>query len=292
VQGIVGWIMLAGHGWLAGAMLLLVLAAHDWFRARRDEPLSRPIRFAALLLFGFCLIAAPPVPLAIQLAWIAGSAAWLIVRGHTSTSQEANSRFARAVPLLPLITLLPAVAIEAYSFLPHRLPFEPRRIVVLGDSLSAGDFGESAAWPQRLGAMTGLEVTNLSLPSETTLTALQRLDELMAAADETTLVILQIGGNDLLSRVPARELEQRLRVVTSAAVSRGAHAALVELPALPGRWHYPAAQRRVARRAGVFLIPRRELVAALTCRGCVSDGLHLTDRGHEEMARRMTRYIE
>jgi lysophospholipase L1-like esterase len=288
----VGWITFSGYGWLAGAVLLLAVTAHDFFRARRDKALTRPIRFAALLLFGFCLIAAPPLPLVIQLAWIVGTASWLIVRGHTSASPEHPSHFGRPAPLLPLITLLAALIMESYYFFPRAGAFGPQRIVVLGDSLSAGDFGESAAWPERLGAMRGLDVANLSLPSETTMTALQRLDELVASADETTLVILQIGGNDLLSRVPARELEQRLEVITSAAVSRGARVALVELPALPGRWRYPAAQRRVARRDSVLLIPRRELVAALTCRGCVSDGLHLTDRGHEEMARRMGRYAD
>ena len=59
---------------------------------------------------------------------------------------------------------------------------------------------------------------------------------------------------------------------------------MFELPLLPGRWAYGAAQRRIASRHGIVLIPRRVLAGILLDPANTSDGLHLTQQGHEKLA--------
>jgi acyl-CoA thioesterase-1 len=151
------------------------------------------------------------------------------------------------------------------------------RVTVLGDSLASGGFGETRTWPQHLGAQ------NLSSPSETIASASQR--DLPMVSTEN-VVIIELGGNDMLDGSPASEFESSLDALLTRLRQRSPPTiVLLELPLLPGRWGYGAAQRRLARRHGAVLIPKRVLARALTAPGNTTDGLHLTDRGHEQLAR-------
>lgn len=155
-----------------------------------------------------------------------------------------------------------------------------RAPLVLGDSLASGGFGETRTWPEILGAR------NLSSASETVARALERDLPLFGPDD---VVIVELGGNDMLDGTPLREFERDLDALL--ARLRGARAVMLELPILPGRWGYGAIQRRLARRHGVGLIPKRVLARALTGPGNTTDGLHLTDRGHEQLARGLARSL-
>lgn len=153
-----------------------------------------------------------------------------------------------------------------------------RAPLVLGDSLASGGFGETKTWPELLGAR------NLSSPSETVASALERD---LPALGPNEVVIVELGGNDMLDGTPLREFERSLDALLGRL--RGAHVVMLELPILPGRWGYGSIQRRLARKHGVALIPKRVLASALTGQGNTTDGLHLTDRGHEQLARGLAR---
>jgi hypothetical protein len=60
---------------------------------------------------------------------------------------------------------------------------------------------------------------------------------------------------------------------------------MMEIPAVPGRWGFAAAQRRLAARHGVALVPRRVLANVVFARGSTSaDALHLTQQGQRRLA--------
>ncbi|HET7704809.1 MAG TPA: GDSL-type esterase/lipase family protein [Thermoanaerobaculia bacterium] len=155
-----------------------------------------------------------------------------------------------------------------------------RAPLVLGDSLASGGFGETRTWPELLGSR------NLSSPSETVASALERELPVFQAND---VVIVELGGNDMLDRTPVVDFERSLDALLGRL--KPARVVMLELPILPGRWGYGAIQRRLARKHGVVLIPKRVLARALTGVGNTTDGLHLTDRGHEQLARGLARTL-
>ena len=59
---------------------------------------------------------------------------------------------------------------------------------------------------------------------------------------------------------------------------------MLELPLPPLYNRFGAIQRRLARRYGVVLIPKRYFAAALSGEAATIDGLHLSPAGHRKMA--------
>jgi len=100
--------------------------------------------------------------------------------------------------------------------------------------------------------------------------------------DSAGLVILEIGGNDLLYGSPdfAANLERLLQE----ACKGDRRVVMVELPLPPFFITYGATQRRLARKYGVTLIPKRILAGVVTSEGATTDSLHLSNRGHELLA--------
>lgn len=184
-----------------------------------------------------------------------------------------------------------AVALELpYHVVPRELPL-PSRIFVIGDSLASGGFGEPMPWPAILGKKLGVPVVNLSLASANAQIALERqIPELPRAAGSGELVIIEIGGNDMLDGTGATNFASHLDRLLAAAGNRR-RVAMFELPLLPGRWLYGFSQRRLARKHSCVLIPKRVLARVLTEPGNTSDGIHLTQRGHEALATALARLV-
>jgi len=154
-------------------------------------------------------------------------------------------------------------------------------IYVLGDSLSAGIGTGERCWPAVLGDMTQLPVVNLARPGAKLSTA---MEQVKGATQANAAVILEIGGNDLLDGGDAAVFRQQLDALVGSL--RGHRPILMfELPLFPFRNAFGRAQREVAAKYGVILIPKRCLTAVLGLRGGTLDGLHLSQTGHKAMAR-------
>lgn len=279
--------LLSGQAWFsAGAVLILLLGAEalGW-RPRRAWSLPAG-RVALLLALGVAALSGTPVPWWL-LAILAVTFALVIATGFRTGPAPAGRISAAAA----LCAVVAALAVEAPWHRNPRLAM-PRggSVAVLGDSISSGGFGESAPWPARLGALRGVRVANLALPGETLRSAVRFQLPRLATLPPPRLVLLELGGNDLLEGRSAAAFEGDLDALLSAVrEATPAPVAMFELPLPPGRWTLGAAQRRVARSRGVALIPKRALTRVLTDPRFVDDGLHLTDAGHAELARAVAR---
>ncbi|HVS33789.1 MAG TPA: GDSL-type esterase/lipase family protein [Thermoanaerobaculia bacterium] len=192
----------------------------------------------------------------------------------------------RRTLIFPAVMLaLIAVALEVpYHLAPRALP-TPSRVYVIGDSLASGGFGEKAAWPEVLEKKIRVPVINLAMASGDTATALQRqIPELPAPLDERELVLIEIGGNDMLDGVDRAVFSRQLDQLLQHAGRGGRRVVMFELPLLPGRWSYGATQRRLAGRHRCTLIPKRILARVLLTPGNTLDGIHLTQQGHDALA--------
>lgn len=103
-----------------------------------------------------------------------------------------------------------------------------KTIVVLGDSIASGvGSGPGEAYPELLAARLGTEVVNAGVSGNTTADGLARIDEVLA--EDPWLVIVELGGNDFLRRVPPEQTEQTLRAILDRLVAADVVPVLVEL---------------------------------------------------------------
>jgi acyl-CoA thioesterase-1 len=155
------------------------------------------------------------------------------------------------------------------------------QVFVVGDSLSAGMGGEAETWPKLLSRRHHVVVHDLSLPGADVARALRQAGQVSGPA---SLVIAEIGGNDILGETTVDAFERGLDVLLARLREGGRTVILLELPLPPFYNRYGAAQRRLAKYHGVLLIPKRLLLGVLTSEGATLDAVQLSHRGHALMA--------
>lgn len=104
------------------------------------------------------------------------------------------------------------------------------RVLALGDSLTAGaGVAREQAWPGLLAGRTGWEVVNGGVSGDTSAAALRRLPALLEE-HEPVLVLVTLGGNDMLRHVPEPETVANLRQILDMVKASGAAAVLLATP--------------------------------------------------------------
>jgi len=135
---------------------------------------------------------------------------------------------------------------------------------------------------------TSIPVRNLSRVSATA------ADGVVMAAQVTPddrVVLVEIGGNDLIAGLPADEFAKSLDSILSRLVSNERAVVMIELPLLPYRIGYGRSQRRLASKYGVWMIPKRYFVQVINGSSATSDGLHLSAEGSTRMAELVARVL-
>ena len=103
-------------------------------------------------------------------------------------------------------------------------------IVAFGDSLTYGTgASEHESYPAVLAQMTGRKVIGAGVPGEVTARGLARLPQVL---DEhrPRLVIVCLGGNDLLRKVPQADIKSNLRRIIQLIRDQGAAVVLIGVP--------------------------------------------------------------
>ena len=103
-------------------------------------------------------------------------------------------------------------------------------IVAFGDSLTHGTGAASdTAYPAVLATLTGHTVINAGVPGDTTSSGLQRLPAVLAE-HKPRLVLLCLGGNDMLRKHPEAATENNLRLLVQTIRASGADVVLIGVP--------------------------------------------------------------
>jgi acyl-CoA thioesterase-1 len=129
---------------------------------------------------------------------------------------------------LALVAVLFLVACDRAPTLPRLSPHDV--ILAFGDSLTHGTgASDETAYPAVLATLSGHTVINAGVPGDTTATGLARLP---AVLDEykPRLVLLCLGGNDMLRKQPEATTETNLRLLVQTIRASGAEVVLIGVP--------------------------------------------------------------
>jgi len=214
--------------------------------------------------------------------------AWVLFR-----LGRAGYRAEKPVYLLPLLLLLAQsllmVGMEIRCSMALKIPpAKGDTLFVVGDSISMGADPPGKNWPQLLGDSAKLKVQSFSAGGakvESALVGARRIHQ------DDALVILEIGGNDLLSGTSIPKFREDLEKMMGLVCGSRRIVAMVELPLPPFYNRYGMVQRALAREHGVTLIPKRFIADVMNTPGATVDGLHFSNTGHILFARALSRML-
>lgn len=103
-------------------------------------------------------------------------------------------------------------------------------VLALGDSLTFGTGATpEAAYPAVLAGLTGWRVVNAGVPGDTAAQGLQRLPALLRE-HQPALVLLGLGGNDFLRRLPEADTRASLQAACTQVRAAAAQVLLIAVP--------------------------------------------------------------
>lgn len=267
----------------------------------RSNSLRRWLTIGARLGLVWAVAVLPPVAMPMLAAFVGIEVAWCwnqwrqrsaaVPVPATDSSRPSTDDFAVRLPQPRREALLRAclaglalggAAAEAIHFRPPTQLPVVATLSVVGDSITAGLNDGEDTWPRKVARQAGIQVLDASQPGATLKSALRQV-ELLNPLD-ADLLVLEIGGNDLLEGLPVDEFDRDLDRLLLASQKPGRQTVMFELPLPPLSTRYGAAQRRHARRYGVPLIPRRQFLGVLTASGATVDGIHLSKTGQGRLA--------
>jgi lysophospholipase L1-like esterase len=203
--------------------------------------------------------------------------AWVVLQPGQGEHQTGKSL--RRLPLLLFLAQsLLMVGLEIRCSLSPKIPLgKSGTLFVIGDSISMGADPPGKNWPELLGDLATLKVRNISFGGAKVESA---LDNARLINQDDAVVILEIGGNDLLSGTSIPKYRDGLEKMAALACGPHRTVAMVELPLPPFYNRYGMVQRAVAREHGIILIPKRFIAGVISTPGATVDGLHFSNTGH------------
>lgn len=159
-------------------------------------------------------------------------------------------------------------------------------IVAFGDSLVYGQ-GSTAGndFVTGLAKRIGRPIANLGVPGDTTADGVARIAEVEAL--DPGLVLVLLGGNDTLRRVPVETTEKNLQKLISSFQARGAVVVFIGVRGgVLGGGERETMYERVAEEYGAIYVP--DILAGILLKPeLMHDGIHPNDAGYARIADRL-----
>jgi acyl-CoA thioesterase I len=268
----------SGDSLYTGAgLLLLAVVTSRYLRERRWLRLRN---LAAWLGLALMVMACPPFSWVVDAILLAAFSLWLIAANQWLGWSGTEWRSWSAAVLLVVVMTLTASELPRPR-IPAIVGIPSDHLVVIGDSISSGIDLRVPAWPVVMQQSPNVPVKNLSRPGAQ---VAEGQDMAGRVTPDDRLVLIEIGGNDLLSGEPSTAFEKNLDATLSKLAMPGRTMVMFELPLLPHQIAYGQIQRRLAAKYGVWLIPKRCFVEVIGGANATSDGLHLSESGAHLMA--------
>ncbi|MBX3437609.1 MAG: hypothetical protein KF861_08975 [Planctomycetaceae bacterium] len=276
----------SGNSLFSGIAIILCV----WFLTSytRFKQYRRMLRL--LMLLAVVLVALSSTPLAwwIYAAWLT-SLLWWMWTTHGAQLAPDSPRLRRFASQALVGMCFIVAIVEVATFFPDIPNTEHQVMYVIGDSITAGLNEDDLLWPTVLSESRGVHVVNLAEPgamADSAWKQVQRIPE-----DASGIVLIEIGGNDMLSGRSAAHYGRDLDTLLKSVSSPNRTVVLMELPLAPFHHLYGREQRRLAREHRAVLIPKREFARVLGLADGTLDGIHLSAEGQRLMADILWKYI-
>jgi acyl-CoA hydrolase len=133
----------------------------------------------------------------------------------------------KVLAILVLLLLVSCGASEKHAAIP-----KGATVLILGDSLSYGTGANAHEdYPTLLAYATGWHIVNAGVAGNTSAEGLERLPALLEA-NKPKLLIVELGGNDFLQRLPQSETSANLKAILAQSKSQGVATVLIAIPEL------------------------------------------------------------
>jgi acyl-CoA thioesterase-1 len=207
------------------------------------------------------------------------------------------------IAVLPLVVACGEAPVAEPVAPPRQTPPPARatiRVVVLGDSLSAGlGLAEADAFPsivQKLLREDGYEVdvVNAGVSGDTSAGGLSRVDWVLQ--QNPNILVVELGANDALRGQPLEHIEDNLRQIVRRGRESGARVVLLgmDLPTNYGPDYagsFAEMYARIARDEEALLVPEFVRQVGADASMMQPDGLHPTAEGHRLLAESLVPYL-
>jgi acyl-CoA thioesterase-1 len=171
------------------------------------------------------------------------------------------------------------------------------QVLALGDSLTQGaGVTHEQAWPDLLARKTGWVVVNGGVNGDTSEAALRRLQDLLEQHNPV-LVLVTLGGNDMLHNIPQQQTIANLERILTLIKAHGAKPVLLATPSpSPMRVVFqnlsaPDFYRKVAEAQHVPLI-EAAIADVLSDPTLKVDALHPNAEGHVRLAEKIYKELQ
>lgn len=206
-----------------------------------------------------------------------------------------NTHFITRRRFMQISALLAAALTACSKTAPHAALPAGSTILALGDSLTAGYGADAtAAYPAVLAGLTGWQIINGGVSGNTSAQALARLPALMRRQPQ--LVLVSIGGNDFLRKVPEADTRSNIRQIVQQIKAAGVPAVLVAVPyfttgALFGRLSEHPMYEELAAELNVPLL-KGAWAEVLGDKKLKSDQIHANAQGYRVFAENMWAFLK
>ncbi len=228
----------------------------------------------------FVVISAAPLEWWVYAVAAALTGVWLPLEWYRNI---LPSRVLGASRLAVLLVWLLALALEIPFHVTPALPLLNKpTLFLVGDSVSAGILeSEKGTWPRLFAKQHDVDMRDFSKAGATVESARKQAEKI---GNGSGIVLLEIGGNDLLGTTSAEQFEEQLDLLLGDVCREDRLVVMLGLPLPPFANRFGRIQRQLARKYDVILIPQRVFAGIITAPGATVDGIHLTPVGHQRMA--------
>lgn len=169
------------------------------------------------------------------------------------------------------------------------------RVVALGDSLTFGyGASQNLSYPKILAQKTGWEVINAGVNGDTTANVLSRLEGVIA--QKPKLVLLGIGGNDVLRRIDSDVTKDNLLSIIDQLQNHDIEVILIAQPYLSpsnliGKASDNPIYKQVAKQKDIPLFAK-SWSRILSDNTLKSDQIHANDLGYRKFAEELYEFLQ
>lgn len=264
--------IVSGQAFFTGSVLILIAALLSLSEQKLARRVLGPIFLLGVIAV---VVSSTPLPWWMYAVLAAVTLLWLVILFRKQKLLAFTS--------LVIVAWLTALGLELpFHRLPHVEPVSERSMTVIGDSVTAGlGDPQTKTWPQILNQEHEMTVQDLSRVGATVSSARKQVAETRI---ESPLVLLEIGGNDILGSTTPAQFETGLEELLAELSAPDRQLVMLELPLPPFYNRYGLVQRQLARKYGVKLVPKRVFLSVLAGGGATLDSIHLSQAGQQQMA--------